>query len=86
VADYVANIIIDDAVSDGHGLFGVAGIIINNAFKRLTVDAAGLIDLADRHHRAYLLHVTILGNGAGNRACNTDFQRFSLCAGDCGQQ
>ncbi|MCY1294298.1 hypothetical protein D9M69_416600 [compost metagenome] len=72
VADHELDLVVDDLVGHGNGLLRIAGIVVDHAFELLAVHAAGLVDLLDGHLGADELHLTILRDGTGGRAGQSD--------------
>ena len=64
VTDDVFYFVVNDLVSYCHGLFRIAGVVIDHTFEHCAVDAASLVDLLDGHLGANELHLAILGNSA----------------------
>src|SRR5690606_24953841 len=59
VTDHEGDAVVDDLVGHGHGLLGIAGVVIDHAFQLGAVDTAGLVDLFDGHARTNELHFAI---------------------------
>ena len=79
-----ADLVVNDLVGNRHGLLGVAGVVINDTFKLLTVDATFLVDLFDGHLGTDELHVPVLRDSPGNRTGQADLdvvggQRVARC-------
>ncbi len=72
MADHELDAVVDHLVGDGHGLLGIAGVVIDDGFDLLALDAARLVDLLDRHLATGELHVTVLGDRAGQGAGDAD--------------
>ncbi|MNE16789.1 hypothetical protein D3C80_1097430 [compost metagenome] len=87
VANDELDAIVDDLVGNGHGLFRIAGVVVDHTFKLLAVYAASLVDLLDGHFRANELHLPVLRDRAGHRAGKSDLD--SVCshriAGNAGE-
>lgn len=72
MADHELDAVVDHLVGDRHGLLGIAGVVIDDGFDLLALDATGLVDLLDRHLAAGELHVAVLGDRAGDRTGDAD--------------
>ncbi len=76
MADNVTNTIVNDFVSNSYGLFRVAGIIVFHADQFIAFNSAFGIDISNSLTCTGKFHVTILGNRAGHRANNGNFNVF----------
>ncbi|MCY1539670.1 hypothetical protein D9M68_752690 [compost metagenome] len=77
VANHEFHFVVDDLVGNGHGLFRIAGIVIDHAFEHRTVHPAGFVDLLDGHLGADELHFTVLRDCAGDRSCQANLDGVS---------
>ena len=77
VADHEFDFVVDDFVGHGNRLLRVAGIVINHAFELRAIHPTGFVDLLDGHFGTDELHLTVLRDGAGDRACQANFDGVS---------
>ena len=73
MADHELDFLVDDLVGDRDRLFRFAGVIHDDPFEFLAVDAALGVDLLDRHLGAHHLHVAVLRDRPGGGASEGDF-------------
>jgi hypothetical protein len=74
----------DDAVGDGDGLLGIAGIVIKDDLEGLPVDAAILVDGLCREFGAVLELLADAGDRTGHRSGHGDGD--ILCASNPGSR
>ena len=77
VANHELNFVVDDLVGYGNGLLRIASVVIHHAFEHCAVHPAGLVDLLDGHLGTDELHFTVLRDGAGDWACQANFDGVS---------
>ncbi|MNC44099.1 hypothetical protein D3C75_929950 [compost metagenome] len=73
MANDVMHAIVDDPVGNCDGLLGITCVVVDHTFELCAIHATTFIDLLDCHLAAHEDHVTILGDRAGNRANEGDF-------------
>ncbi len=73
MANHILNTIVNNFVGDGDGLFRVAGIVIFHADQFVAFNTAFGVDVFNGLARAVELHIAPLGNRAGQRTNNGNF-------------
>ncbi|MNY33607.1 hypothetical protein D3C86_1678920 [compost metagenome] len=77
VTDHELDFVVDDLVGHGHGLFRIAGVVVDQTFEHGAVHPARLVDLLDSHLGADELHLAVLRDSTGYRACHADLDGVS---------
>ena len=73
----VFNAVVNDFVGDRNGLFRVAGVVIFHANQLIAFNSPFGINVFNRLTRAVKFHIAPLGNRAGHRADNGNFNIVS---------
>ena len=62
------DVLVDGAVGGDGALLGFAGVVDDDPFQLLAIDATGGVDLFDGGEGAFTDHAAVLGDGAGGGA------------------
>ncbi len=81
VAHHETNAVVDQAVGYGDRLLRVTDVVVFDGNQFFAHHTAVGVDLLDGHAGTGELHVTVLGDGAGHRAGNTDLDLCCCLAG-----
>ena len=68
------DVLVDGAVGGDGALLGFAGVIDDDPFQLLAIDATGGVDLLDGGEGAFTDHAAVLGDGAGGGAGQRNVQ------------